>query len=180
MKKTLLIFAVSVLTLNALAHAQAVDVAVRFGGGLVAEDGVAGGGGAVDVGFSSAPLVLSPYVERYSQEGLARTYYGLNVLYTPSLKRSGFYLGAGVGSDRLSSEGEARNSLVLDALLGFRRMLSKTVGLYGEGKFYWNAETSADTDRFNDADFFDFNDSVPFALYDNDIVAIVGIFLSLR
>lgn len=178
-QKILLILATVIMSCT-LAAAQTTQLALRLGPGMIVEDSHFGVAGAFDLKPGKAPIAFSSFIESASSEGLTRTYYGLNLLVTNRLDKTGIYFGAGVGSAHWSIEGSSRNALIYDFLLGFKVRVAPKVGVYGHGKFNLNSKTNEDTDQFNNSSAGGFRDPVPDFLFDNDLVASVGINLILR
>ena len=168
------------MVLSVSANTQTTQLTLRLGPAMIVEDAHFGFAGAFDFKPGKAPLAFSPFFENASSEGLTRTYYGLNLLVTNRLDKSGLHVGAGIGSAHWSIEGSSRNALIYDFLLGFKVMASRKIGIYGHGQFNLNSKTNEDTDQFNNSSAGGFRDPVPDFLFDNDLVASVGICLILQ
>lgn len=180
MPKKFLLFAALACFLSPSTQAQTSNLALRLGPGMIVEDAHFGFAGAFDFKPGKAPLAFSPAIESASSEGLTRTYYGLNLVLTNRLDKTGVLFGAGLGSTHWSFESSSRNALVYDVLLGFRVKASQRIGIYGQGKFIVNSKTNEDTATFNNASERGNSAGVPDFLFDNDFVASAGIAVILR
>jgi len=157
-----------------LLSAQPVRFTARAGVGSIVEDSHIGFGAAVDIQSRALPLALSPFVESFRGAGLSRTYFGVNLLLTNSLAKSGLYAGGGIGSTTWNFSGSSRSAQVVDVLVGGRFYFSGIVGGFVEAKFLANSKTNSDTDIFNESSRNGFRNSIPDFLFDNDLVVKVG------
>ena len=156
--------------------AQPMLFAVRVGGSSIVEDSDFGVSGAVDLQFRNVPIAVSPFIESFNGDGFSRRYYGLNLLLTNSLAKSGFYVGGGIGSTRWSFAGFSRTASVFNILAGGRFLFGKKVGGFVEGKFIGNSKTDSDTDQFNQSSR---NSRGVRILFSHDLVVNAGIFFKL-
>jgi hypothetical protein len=167
MKRTIFLLMV-IVVFSTISNAQKGIIGIRAAGAMILEEPKPGIAAAFDLKLGKVPLVLSPYVQYYTSDGLGKAYFGANLQFSKQLSK-GFYFGVGGGLASWSYDGDSRVSPSFSPLLGLRIKLTNKLSLFGEGKMFINTKTNQDTE--------DFNNGVDIIgpLFDNDFTAIVGL-----
>lgn len=178
MKKIILTLIWTIVWFNP-SNAQESNFSIQAGIGIIDMDfNAITFGGSLSLKMNQYPLAISPYIENFSQTDQSRTYYGANILITRKID-SNFYGGIGIGQTNWKIYDYSRNALTFNFLAGVKVKISKTVGIFTEGKFFSNAETNNDTKLFNSAMQSHSSTNVPAFLFDNDIFLTVGLYVKL-
>lgn len=163
------------------------SISIDLYGGAIAEElilenrsFVPGIGGTIN--FKATPIVISLFADRYTKDEFTHGYYGVNGALM--ISKLGLYFGGGIGKANWSYREDSRTSGMFDLLIGIKRNISERIGLFAEFKFYSNSESEKDTDRFNEWSsslsnrYSDVPPPPPF-LFDNDMVANIGVFIPI-